>query len=191
VGAPEFANTLLLYFNQLDAVTRGLLGVHGGRYVSCPVGWFYHTATQTLAAANTGYAVACNSTHFSDGVVVAATTQFTASYAGAFSIRYAGQVRSTSAAAKEVYFWLRRNGVAVGYSTKNFTVSGSGANLAVDFAFDIDLDAGDYAEIMWSSTDTAVELSATAAAAPHPGIAASMVSVNFVAPLPDPRPAAP
>jgi hypothetical protein len=55
----------------------------------------------------------------------------------------------------------------------------------------IDLDVGEYLELEIATTDTNVRLDAVAATSPHPGIPSSVMAVNFISPLPDPRPTPP
>jgi hypothetical protein len=42
-----------------------------------------------------------------------------------------------------------------------------------------------------AADSTAIRLDAEAATSPHPGIPSGVLAVNFIAPLPDPRPTPP
>lgn len=187
----SFTNILTLYFNRLDAALRALLGTIGGQYVDCPYGLFFNTVSQTFAAINTAYPVVYNATYLSNSVERTDTSRLTVRTAGVYNFQYSGQFTSTSASTKQVYIWLRRNGTDIGYSTRVYNVTGSNANIAVDWNFDIDMDVDEYMEIIAAVDDTNITLNATAATAPHPGISSSVISVNFIAPLPDPRPTPP
>jgi hypothetical protein len=108
-----------------------------------------------------------------------------------YNFQFSGQLLSGSASAKQVYIWIARNGTDIGYSTHQYTVSGSGTHLNVSWNFDIDLAAGEYIEMQWASNDINMKLEAVVATAPHPGMPSAVMAVNFIAPLPIPRPIAP
>lgn len=184
-------NTFRLFFNQLQSVLSALLGPNGGRYVDCPNGLFFHTGTQTLAAANTGYPVQFNTTYLSNAVSVVGGTKITAAVGGVYNFQYSGCVESTNSSAKNVYLWIVRDGVRIGYSTNGYTLVGSGTLGIIAWQFNIDLQAGSYIELYWSATDTAVELTTEPPATPHTGIPASVCAVNFIAPLPATLPTPP
>jgi len=90
-----------------------------------------------------------------------------------------------------VFLWIRRNGIDIGYSSRAYSISGSGAYAPIAYTFNIDMQAGEYLEMVVSASDNTVRLAAETAASPHPGIPSSVLSVNFVAPLPVPRPTPP
>jgi hypothetical protein len=90
-----------------------------------------------------------------------------------------------------VYLWIERNGTDIGYSTHQYTLSGSDNHLNVNWNFNIDMQDGDYLELEWAANSTDVTMEATAATSPHPGIASAVMAVSFVAPLPDVIPTPP
>jgi hypothetical protein len=108
-----------------------------------------------------------------------------------YNFQFSGQLLSGSASAKQVYIWISRNGTDIGFSTHQYTVSGSNTHLNISWNFDIDLDAGEYIEMQWASNDTDMKLEAAVATAPHPGMPSAVMAVNFIAPLPVPRPTPP
>jgi hypothetical protein len=110
---------------------------------------------------------------------------------GVYNFQFSGQLLSGSASAKQVYIWIARNGTDIGYSTHQYTISGSNTHLNISWNFDIDLDEGEYVELRWASNDIDMKLEATAATAPHPGMPSAVIAVNFIAPLPVPRPTPP
>ena len=186
-----FANVLTLYFNKLDALFRSILGTIGGQYIDCPYGLFFNTVDQTFALANTAYPVVYSATYLTNSVDLSNSSRINVRTAGVYNFQYSGQFTSTNASTKNVFVWLRRSGVDIGYSARDYTLSGSGENIAIAWDFDIDMDVNEYIEVVISVTDTNVTLNASPAAAPHPGIASSVISVNFIAPIPDPRPTPP
>ena len=182
---------LRTFFLKIQNALSNVLGPNGGQYIDCPNGLFFNTSSQTLAAANTGYPVVFNQTYLNNGVTLANSSRITTSIAGVYNFAYAGQIESTNSSSKDVWLWLRRNGTNIGYSTHVYTISGSGTKLEISWNFDIDMQAGSYMEIVWGASDTNATLTASTASSPHPGISSSVLTVNFIAPLPDVIPTPP
>jgi hypothetical protein len=108
-----------------------------------------------------------------------------------YNFQYSGQVKTTSSADKNLYLWISRNGVNIGYSTHAWTFHDNNHYAEISWNFNIDLAAGEYIELQIASDSTAIRLDAEAATAPHPGIPSGVLAVNFISPLPDPRPTPP
>ena len=189
----QFNNILRLYFNQLDNNVNAVIGVNGGQYVDCPNGLFFDLGTYSPAAINTGYPLEFKATYLSNAVRIVDDTKITVDIAGVYNFQYSSAVTSTNASLKTVWVWIRRNGTDVGYSTNEYTISGSGTDTIISWQFNIDLDVGEYIEMVWGADNTNVQIATTPPTppAPHPGIPANVIAVNFVAPLPDPRPTPP
>ena len=189
----QYNNVLRIYFNQMVGVVGTLTGVQGGQYIDCPQGLFFNTADQTFAATNTAYPVVYNQTYLSHGVSLASgsTSRVTVSVGGIYNFQYTGQILSTNSSAKNIYVWISRNGTDIGYSTRAKTVSSNNQYTDVSWNFNIDLQAGDYIELKASVTDTALRFDAETATSPHPGIPSSVLTVNFIAPLPSTLPTPP
>jgi hypothetical protein len=92
-----------------------------------------------------------------------------------------------------VSLWITRNGTDIPYSTRITTVKANGDYIEATWNFNIDLAAGEYIELKTSVDDhyTEIDFAAIAATAPYPAGASSVLSVNFIAPLPEPRPTLP
>ena len=184
---------LRIYFNQLDAVNDGLLGLNGGQYIDCPNGLFFSTTDQPIALANTAQPIDFPIEYLNNAVRVNSGTdsRVYVDVSGIYNFQFSGQLLSGSASAKQVYIWIARNGTDIGYSTHQYTVAGSGTHLNISWNFDIDLASGEYIEMQWASDDTNMKLEAAVATAVHPGMPSAVMAVNFIAPLPNPRPIAP
>jgi len=103
---------------------------------------------------------------------------------GIFNFQYSGQVLSSSGSAKEMAIWVRRDGTDINYSTRVFTDSDNNHRNTKSWSFNIDLQAGQYIEIVAAVTSTNLWLDAAAAASPRTAVPSSVMSVNFVSPLP-------
>ena len=189
----RYSNVLRLYFNRLNDVVTSVVGKLGGQYVDCPNGLFFNVTDQTFAVINTAYPVVYDATYLNNAVALksGSTSQIEVTVPGVYNFQYTGQVLSGSASAKTIYLWIRRNGIDIGYSTRAETVTINNGYRGINFSFDIDLDVGEYVELIAAVSDTNMRLDAVAATAPHPGIPSSVMSVNFIAPLPEPRPTPP
>jgi hypothetical protein len=184
--ADQHNGLLRTFMLKLVSVLRSVLGPNGGQYIDCPNGLFFNTSDQTLAATNTATPVEFPIEYLNNGVKVNAGTEsrIYVSVSGIYNFQFSGQLRSGSGSAKQVYLWIVRNGTNIGYSTHQYTLSGSNQHLNISWNFNIDMQDGDYLELEWAADDTNVTMEATAATSPHPGIPSAVMAVNYVGPLP-------
>ena len=187
----QHSNVLRLFFNRLVAVLQTLFGTNGARFLECPYGLFFDLGTYSPALPNTGYPLQFGQTYLGNGISVVDGTKITAQYAGVYNFQYSSALTSTNSSLKTVWVWIVRNGTPINYTTNEYTVSGSGTDTIISWNFNIDLDAGEYIEMYWAADNTNVTIATTAPTPPHTGIPANVVAVNFVSPLPDPRPTPP
>jgi hypothetical protein len=195
--SPGYVQTLLnvlrLFFNRVSTVVNQLLGPNGGQFVDCPNGLFFSVVDQPMVGINTAQPVEFEVTYLSNAVKVNAGTEsrIYTSIGGVYNFQFSGQLRSASASAKQVYIWIVRNGAPIGYTTHQYTLSGSNEHLEISWNFNIDMQEGWYLELEWAADSTDVVLEAAVATTPHPGIPSAVMAVNFIAPLPDPLPTPP
>jgi hypothetical protein len=189
----QLLKVLRLYFNRVSDVLNAITGVNGGRYIDCPAGLFFSIEDQPIGAANTAQPIEVPIEYLNNAVRVNSGTdsRIYVEIGGVYNFQFSGQLLSGSASSKQVYIWINRNGTDIGYSTHQYTVAGSGNHLNVSWNFDIDLDEGEFIEMQWASNDIDMKLESSAATAVHPGIPSAVIAVNFVAPLPVPRPTPP
>lgn len=188
-------NVLRLFFNQLTNVFDNILGPNGGQFIDCPNGLFFNTADQAFPANNTATPIVFSNTYLSNAVQLqsGSTSKIEVLVNGVYNFQYTGQLLSSSSNAKEVALWIKRSGVTIPYSTRISTLSNNGHYFQITWSFDIDLAAGEYIELE-TSVDTdynQIVYSAPPAVSPYPAGASSVMTVNFIAPLPDPRPTLP
>lgn len=130
-------------------------------------GAFSDYTTQTVGNSTTAYAMTMSNTDESFGVRLVNGSKITFDYPGTYNIQWSGQFDSTSTGSEDVSVWLRRNGADVVGSTGLVSVVGShggvnghvlsGWNYVITFA------AGEYVELAWSASTTAVRLATYAA----------------------------
>lgn len=188
-------NVLRLFFNQLTNVFDNILGPNGGQFIDCPNGLFFNTQDQGYAANDTAYPIEFDSTYLSNGVALrpGSSSQIGVSVNGVYNFQYTGQVYTSTGSKVEVAVWIARGGSDISYSTRINTIQSNNHYFEVLWSFDIDLAAGEYIELKTSIDDHApnIKLGAITATSPYPAGASSVLTVNFIAPLPDPRPTLP
>jgi hypothetical protein len=173
------SNVLRLFFTRITSLLNTLLSVNnGGRFLYMPQGLFYSTTDQTAAVANTGYPVEFEITYLGSGVSVVSDTRITVTAAGIYSFQVTLQTEHSDASTVTLWTWINKNGADVPYGGQATSIKGSGAQ-TTHWNFSIDLTAGQYIEMYWATSSTALSLQSTAATAPHPGIPAAVVAVSF------------
>jgi len=189
----QLTNILRLYFNQLSGNVQSIAGANGGQYIECPNGLFFNTADQTFPVANTDYPVEYNQTYLDNAVALqsGSTSRIEVSVGGIYNFQYSAQLESTNSSSKNFFLWIRRDGVDIGYSTRAYSISGSSTYRSLAYSFNIDMQAGQYLELVAAASDTSLEIAADTATSPHPGIPSSVMTVNYISPLPDVLPTPP
>jgi hypothetical protein len=191
----QLNNVLRLYFNRLDSFIARLntSGAINPGLINNPNGLFFNTANQTLAAVNTGYPITFNQTYLNNAVALqtASTSKIEVTVSGVYNFQLSCQLKSTNSSGKDVQIWIKRGTATIGYSAHKYTLEGSDNHFNVAWNFNIDLAAGEYIEMYWGADDTNVVMEAVAASAPYPAAASAVMSVSYVARLPDPRPTPP
>lgn len=141
-------------------------------------GAFYDTTTQSAAAINTAYAITFDSTSLTQGVSIGTpTSRIYVDRTGSYNIQFSLQLVSTNAASKDVYIWADVNGTSVPESATKLTLSGSSNAYVAAWNFVIRMSAGDYFRLMWSTSNTNVQIARIAASAPVPAIPSVILTV--------------
>jgi hypothetical protein len=142
-------------------------------------GSFYDTTTQTAAVINTAYAMTFNSTDLSTGVYVGSpTSRIYVDTHNVYNIQFSAQLDKTAGGVGLVWIWLRKNGTNVPNSTTQIRIQGNNAETVAAWNFLLDMNAGDYFELMWEVDDITVELLAEPASAVHPAIPSVILTVS-------------
>lgn len=189
----QLNNLLRLYLNSASSAMNAVIGTAGARFVDTPNGLFYHTTDQPLDTINVGQPVEFGETYLNSGVEIdgVADSEITVQYGGIYQFTFTGHLVSLSATAKIVYLWLVKNGTAVNWSAKKYTIEGSGKTINISIDVSISMLADDHIELYWTGDDIDLTLDAIAAAGAQPGVPSAVVVVSYVAPLPDPLPTPP
>ena len=142
-------------------------------------GSFYDTTTQTAAVINTAYMVTFNTTDLSEGVYLGSpTSRIYADTEGVYNFQFSAQLDKTSVGVGVVDIWYRLNGADVANSATRIRIQGINAETVAAWNFLVRMKAGDYFELAWAVDNTNCEITASPAAAPHPGIPSVLLSVT-------------
>lgn len=142
-------------------------------------GSFYDTTTQTAAAINTAYAMTFNTTDLSVGVTCGSpTSRIYVDRPNVYNIQFSAQLDKTAGGVGLIYIWLRKNGTDVPNSTTQVRIRGNNAETVAAWNFLLQMNAGDYFELMWEVDDTTVQILTEAASAVHPAIPSVILTVT-------------
>jgi hypothetical protein len=142
-------------------------------------GSFYDTTTQTATTINTAQAITFNTTDLSRGVYLGTpTSRVYVDTPGIYNFDTSFQLDKTTGGTAEFYFWFRLNGTDVPDSASQIRIQGNDAEIFSSLNYFFDLNAGDYVEMMFSTTSLSVELLSVPAAAPVPGIPSIILTVS-------------
>lgn len=186
----DLNNILRLFFNRLANSVNLITGEFGGRFIESPNGKFFSTTDQTAASINTAYALEFENTYLGEAISVEGTpkTRITPIYSGVYNFELSIELTSTNASSKELSFWVRRDGVDVATTARQHVVAGSGGVDDFEYSFTIDVQAGQYIELMWATNDTTIVIDSQPAVSPRPAIPSTLVTVIFVSALPETLP---
>ena len=193
----DLNNILRLFFNLLANAVNNVFGELGGRFIDVPNALYFSTADQPIAVVDTPQVVTFNQTYLESGFTIngVSNSQITATYGGVYNFQFIGQLSSGSASAKNIFIYIKRDGTTLGYTAREYVLSGSGDIHEVIWNFNLDLAAGEYIEMVWVSDDIDTTLEAvppaTSPATPHPGVTSAVLTVNFISALPETRPTPP
>jgi hypothetical protein len=156
---------------------------------SAPYGAFQDTTDQTAANTTTAYAVALNTTDYSNGIYVSNTSRVNVRNYGIYNIQFSLQYKNTTNDGQDVDIWFRKNGTNVAGSNSRFHMparksTSDPSHLIAAMNFFLEMNAGDYVEVMWRTTDIGVSLEQypTSTSPDRPSIPSAIVTASYIAP---------
>jgi hypothetical protein len=189
VYVEALTNVLRLYFNRLENITRSLLGRDGGRFLSNPFGAFSSDSDQNAASTTVAYAITYDVTDISDSVYLSNSSRLNVTYPGVYNLQFSIQFTNTDTQIHDVDVWAAVNGTNVDNSNSRFSVpnshGGTDGHLIAALNLFLSMEAGDYVELYWATTDVAVSVehlpSASSPTRPAtPSVIATMVFVSSI-----------
>lgn len=170
----QFSNVLKLFFNSVTSE------------INSPVAHasYYDTTTQTNPVADQvnlfTFDTIVNEFQIERGVP---TNKIYVANTGIYNIQFSAQLDKTGGSASDVYIWPRINGQNVPYSAGKVVIDGPNSEIIPAWNFVLDLSAGDYFELAWQSSDTAVIALAAPPSGNVPGIPSIIMTFVYVSRL--------
>jgi hypothetical protein len=143
-------------------------------------GAFYTLTAQTAAAINTAYAITFTATIINKGVTLATSSQLAVDRPGVYALNSRVTANKTTAGAANLFLWIAKNGTNQTGSAIQVPLTGGSVPVTISYPYVIDLNAGDYVSLTWSTSSTDVQLTTTAASAPVPAIPSAYASLNRI-----------
>lgn len=122
-------------------------------------GMFQDNTTQTNGGATTANVMTYNTTDFANGISVVSNSRLTVSRTGVYNIQFSSQFsRAGGVGFSTIDVWLSKNGSNVAETNTQLNVPQSGGKAVAAWNYLAQATAGDYFELYWASSDTAVEM---------------------------------
>jgi len=179
--APDFVATVAAVM-IVDA-TEGILLVRPTFAPKLNYGTFLNSGNHVASAPNTPTNIPIDTLIKTRGFTLTGGTnsRVTADVSGLYNFAVSYQMTSTNSSAKNIYFWLRRSGVDVPSTTRRQTITGNGVYATFACNWAVSLDASDYVQLMWATTDTTVILEAPPATTFAPASPSVLLSISEAA----------
>ena len=186
----QLNNVLRLYFNRLDNLLAQLQTSSGGAGIRLPYGAFSDFTDQTTTI-NTATLMGLSVTDFTNGVTLDTGSKITVANAGIYNLQFSAQLQNLDNAPQDVFIWLKQNGTDIAGSTG---LVGMPARKSAGVPFHdikgwnyyLSMNAGDYVQIYWSTTnvDVTIQTYAASGTPTKPSTASVVATLSFVSALP-------
>ncbi len=184
-GTPPGAGTVL----NVTAVASGTIEL-GMQLTGTGV-----TAGTRITAYGTGsggtgtYTVGTSQEVVSTTITGTLPSKITTDYAGVYNMQFSIQFTNTDTQIHDADIWFKKNGTNIANSNSRFSVpnshGGVDGHLIAALNFFVDMDPGDFIEIMWHTDDTNISLQhlPTATSPTRPATPSAIVTMQYVSSL--------
>lgn len=126
-------------------------------------GAFHSEVTQTALSANTTIVMSAETTDYAQGVTVVNNSQFTVASGGTYNLQFSSVFTKVQGGSIEfVSIWPRINGNNVPWSNTDMSMANNNELIVAAWNFVLELNGGDYIELVWSTTTTSMQMLAEA-----------------------------
>jgi hypothetical protein len=170
-GMEQTNNVLRLFFNQI------------ANRINSPTAHasYFDTTTQTNPVANQVNLFKYNSVETEFQITRGTpTSKIFVNNTGVYNFQFSAQLDKTGGGKSVVFIWPRINGVNVPNATTKIVIDGPNDEVVPAWNFVLVMKAGDYFELAWQSSDTAVVILAEAAASNYSAIPSIILTVTWV-----------
>ena len=154
-----------------------------------PYGAFSDFTSQTTTA-NTATLMALDTTDFSNSVSLQTGSKITVEYAGIYNLQFSVQVQNAGNAPYDIFIWLKQNGTDITGSTGKVGLParknpGDPFHDIKGWNYFLNMNAGDYVQIYWSTTnvDVTIQTYAASGTPTKPSTASVVATLSFVSAL--------
>jgi hypothetical protein len=167
----QLTNILRLFFSQI------------ANRVNSPTAHasYFDTTTQTNPVADAVNLFTYNSVVTQQAVIRGVpTSRIFVAQTGIYNFQFSAQLDKTGGSASAVYIWPRINGVNLPDSATKIVIDGPNNEIVAAWNFVLVLEANDYFELAWQSSDTNVVIPYVAATGNIPAIPSIIMTVTWV-----------
>jgi hypothetical protein len=179
------------YFRKLISTLGALFGPRGGKFLNNPHGAFHDSTDQVATSTTAANVVTFNTTDISNGVTLSNSSRLNVADSGVFNIQFSIQLKNTTNDSHDVDIWFRKNGTNVDNSNSRYhpparKSTGDPSHMIAALNFFIELNAGDYVEIVYKvdNVDVTLEHFAAGSSPTRPAVPSVIATVSFVSNLP-------
>lgn len=153
---------------------------------STPYGAFQDSTDQSAAAANTAYPITLNTTDFSHGITLTNSSRLNVQSFGIYNVQFSVQFSNADSLIQDVDIWFRKNGADIPASNSQFSIQSKhgsvDGHLIAAINFWVQLNANDYIELIWNTTNTNVKIEHIPAqtSPTRPVTPSAIVTMNYV-----------
>lgn len=127
-----------------------------------PYGAFQDSTDQVATSTTAAYAITFNTTDYSAGITLSNSSRLNVTYAGLYNLQFSIQFANPDSQIQDVDVWLRKNGTDVAATNSKFSITSKhgsiNGHLIAALNLFIELQAGDYVELMWATTNVLVTI---------------------------------
>jgi hypothetical protein len=165
----------------ISDATNGLIFVRPTIEQMQYYGVFTKTTDQTPAVIDTEYLLTFDNTQISNGVTIGGTTsRIIVPQSGLYQFDATVQLSSSSASAKNVWIWFKKNGTAIANSARIVTTDINNGYISIELSETVSLAANGYVEMAFAADDTNVTVDNVAATAFAPAAPSIVLQVTQV-----------
>jgi hypothetical protein len=151
-----------------------------------PYGAFQSLVDQTVATANTAYAMTLDTTDYSNGITLSNSSRMNVKNTGIYNFQWSGQFENTDSQDHDVRVWIKVNGTNLTGSTGFFAIPSKHGSVnghaLTGWNYFLSLNANDYIELWWEADNTLVSLQTYAAGTNYPSTASLITTMNYISP---------
>jgi hypothetical protein len=182
---------LRLFFIKLANVIQSVIGPRGGKFLNNPYGAFQDGTDQIAANTTTAYPITFDTTDFANGVTLSNSSRLNVTDSGIYNIQFSLQLVNTTSSSQDIDIWFRKNGTNIDKSNSRYGLAprksaGDSFHTICAVNFFVDLNANDYVEIVWRTSDVGayIEHYVASSTPTRPSIPSVIATMSFVSNLP-------